>query len=226
MKRINKLKALMGIIICFSLFSVSLLGCSGVSETGNSNIDDNEKEVNRAMELSDEDLPIATINIKGYGSIKAELYPNIAENTVRNFISLANSGFYDGLTFHRIIDNFMIQGGDPNGDGTGGTDYCIKGEFKANGIENTLKHEDGVLSMARSNSYNSAGSQFFIMNSTATYLDGNYAAFGKVIEGMDIVYKISKVSTDANDKPLEDVIIESITIDTKGIEYDEPIKIN
>lgn len=226
MKRINKLRALMGIIICFSLFSVSLLGCSGVSETGNSNIADNEKEVNRAMELSDEDLPIATINIKGYGSIKAELYPNIAENTVRNFISLANSGFYDGLTFHRIIDNFMIQGGDPNGDGTGGTDYCIKGEFEANGIENTLKHEDGVLSMARSNSYNSAGSQFFIMNSTATYLDGNYAAFGKVIEGMDIVYKISKVSTDANDKPLEDVIIESITIDTKGIKYDEPIKIN
>ena len=134
MKRINKLRALMGIIICFSLFSVSLLGCSGVSETGNSNIADNEKEVNRAMELSDEDLPIATINIKGYGSIKAELYPNIAENTVRNFISLANSGFYDGLTFHRIIDNFMIQGGDPNGDGTGGTDYCIKGEFEANGI--------------------------------------------------------------------------------------------
>lgn len=211
MKRINKLRALMGIIICFSLFSVSLLGCSGVSETGNSNIADNEKEVNRTMELSDEDLPIATINIRGYGSIKAELYPNIAENTVRNFISLANSGFYDGLTFHRIIDNFMIQGGDPNGDGT---------------IENTLKHEDGVLSMARSNSYNSAGSQFFIMNSTATYLDGNYAAFGKVIEGMDIVYKISKVSTDANDKPLEDVIIESITIDTKGIKYDEPIKIN
>lgn len=160
------------------------------------------------------------------GTIKMELYPDVAPESVANFIALANNGFYDGLTFHRIIDNFMIQGGDPNGDGTGGTDYCIKGEFKANGIENTLKHEDGVLSMARSNSYNSAGSQFFIMNSTATYLDGNYAAFGKVIEGMDIVYKISKVSTDANDKPLEDVIIESITIDTKGIKYDEPIKIN
>lgn len=226
MKKISKLKKLVLIVTCFSLFSVFLLGCSNSTKTEDSEATNSSEEVNKEVKISSEDLPVATIAIKGYGTIKAELYPNIAENTVKNFISLASSGFYDGLTFHRVIENFMIQGGDPKGDGTGGTDYSIEGEFKANGIENPLKHEDGVLSMARSSSYNSAGSQFFIMNSTASYLDGNYAAFGKVIDGLDIVYKISKVNTDSNDKPLESIIIESITIDTKGIEYKEPTKIN
>lgn len=228
MKEKNKFKNFLLMIMCFSLFSFSLLGCTNTSKTEGSETASSESsgKVDEDIKISNEDLPIATIIIKGYGTVKAELYPNIAENTVKNFISLANSGFYDGLTFHRIIENFMIQGGDPDGDGTGGPNYSIKGEFKANGIENSLKHEDGVLSMARSSSYNSGGSQFFIMNSTASYLDGNYAAFGKVIEGMDIIYEISKVNTDSNDRPLEDVVIESITVDTKGIEYAEPTKIN
>lgn len=228
MEKIRKLKSLVLMIMCFSFFSISLLGCTNTEKTENNKITDSSigEEVNEDIEISSEDLPIATITIKGYGIIKAELYPNIAENTVKNFISLANNEFYNGLTFHRIIENFMIQGGDPDGDGTGGPDYSIEGEFNANGIKNSLKHEEGVLSMARSSSYNSAGSQFFIMNSTASYLDGNYAAFGKVIEGLDIVYKISEVSTDSNDKPLEDIVIESIVIDTKGIEYEEPAKIN
>jgi peptidyl-prolyl cis-trans isomerase B (cyclophilin B) len=170
-------------------------------------------------------LPIATIKVKDYGTMELELYPDIAPNTVNNFIYLAQKGTYNGLTFHRIIDKFMIQGGDPAGDGTGGPGYSIKGEFKANNFENKLLHEVGVISMARAADVNSAGSQFFIMTSVATNLDGNYAAFGKVIKGLDVLTTIGKVKTGANDKPSKDVIIESITIDTKGVEYKEPEKV-
>lgn len=185
------------------------------------------KESKDDVSVENGDLPIATIVVKGYGTIKAELYPSKASNTVNNFISLANSGFYNGLTFHRIIDGFMIQGGDPEGNGTGGPGYSIAGEFSSNGYEaNDLKHIDGVLSMARTRSNDSAGSQFFIMVGEFNNLDGQYAAFGKVISGLDIVKNISKVATDNNDKPKEAVVIESITVDTKGVNYPEVEKIN
>lgn len=185
------------------------------------------KESNDDVIVENDDLPIATIVVKGYGTIKAELYPSKASNTVNNFISLANSGFYNGLTFHRIIDGFMIQGGNPEGNGTGGPGYSIAGEFSSNGYEaNDLKHIDGVLSMARARNNDSAGSQFFIMVGEFNNLDGQYAAFGKVISGLDIVKNISKVATDNNDKPKEAVVIESITVDTKGVNYPEVEKIN
>ena len=185
------------------------------------------KESKDDVSVENGDLPIATIVRKGYGTIKAELYPSKASNTVNNFISLANSGFYNGLTFHRIIDGFMIQGGDPEGNGTGGPGYSLAGEFSSNGYEaNDLKHIDGVLSMARARSNDSAGSQFFIMVGEFNNLDGQYAAFGKVISGLDIVKNISKVATDNNDKPKEAVVIESITVDTKGVNYPEVEKIN
>lgn len=173
-----------------------------------------------------EKLPVATITVKDYGTMEVELYPNIAPNTVNNFISLAKKGYYNGLTFHRIIDKFMVQGGDPQGNGSGGPGYSIKGEFSANKIENKLLHKIGVLSMARSQDVNSAGSQFFIMTADAPHLDGNYAGFGRVIKGLDVLTKLSKVKTGANDKPTKDVVIETITIDTKGVEYKEPEKVN
>lgn len=156
--------------------------------------------------------PIVTMVIKGRGEIKCELYPDIAPISTQNFIDLASKGFYNGLTFHRVIPGFMIQGGCPNGNGMGGPGYTIKGEFAANGIINDLKHDRGVLSMARAMDPNSAGSQFFIMHQNAPHLDGQYAAFGKVIEGMDVVDKIASVKTDYSDKPLEDEIIEIITV--------------
>jgi len=156
--------------------------------------------------------PIVTIQMKDGGVIKAELYPEIAPITVENFVKLAGSGFYNGLTFHRVIPGFMIQGGCPNGTGTGGPGYTIKGEFAANGVENNLKHERGVLSMARAMDPNSAGSQFFIMHETSPHLDGQYAAFGKVIEGMDVVDKIADTRTDYSDKPIEPQIIEIMTV--------------
>ena len=163
--------------------------------------------------------PVATIEMENGGVITVELYPEIAPNTVANFIELANSGFYDGLIFHRVIPGFMIQGGDPQGTGMGGPDYTIKGEFAANGIENDLSHVRGVISMARAQAYDSAGSQFFIMHADADYLDGQYAAFGMVIDGMDVVDEIAAVETGVNDKPVEDVVIKSITVDTRGVEY-------
>ena len=185
------------------------------------------KESKDDVSVENGDLPIATIVVKGYGTIKAELYPSKASNTVNNFISLANSGFYNGLTFHRIIDGFMIQGGDPEGNGTGGPGYSIAGEFSSNGYEeNDLKHIDGVLSMARARSNDSAGSQFFIMVGEFNNLDGQYAAFGKVISGLDIVKNISKVATVINDIPKEAVVIESISVDTIGVIYPEVEKIN
>ncbi len=166
--------------------------------------------------------PVATMEIKDWGTVTIELYPEVAPNTVNNFISLANSGFYDGLIFHRVIEEFMIQGGCPLGDGTGGPGYRIKGEFSNNGFKNNLLHEVGVVSMARSQDYDSAGSQFFIMVEDKPHLDGNYAAFGKVTEGMDIVLEISQVSTDERDRPWDDVVIEKITVDTFGYDYPKP----
>ncbi len=164
--------------------------------------------------------PVATINIKGAQTpIIVELYPEAAPNTVANFISLANSGFYNGLTFHRVIPGFMIQGGCPLGTGTGGPGYSIKGEFAQNNVKNNLAHTRGVISMARSNAPDSAGSQFFIMHQDAPHLDGGYAAFGEVLSGMETVDLIASTQTNYSDKPLVDQVIESITVDTKGIEY-------
>ena len=164
--------------------------------------------------------PIVTIEMENGGVIKAELYPEIAPNTVANFVNLVASGFYDGLIFHRVIPGFMIQGGDPQGTGMGGPGYSIQGEFARNGFkQNNLRHSRGVLSMARSMMPNSAGSQFFIMHADAPHLDGDYAAFGKVTEGMDVVDAIAGVSTNASDRPLDPQVIRSITVDTKGVEY-------
>ena len=166
--------------------------------------------------------PIITFEMENGDIIKAELYPQVAPNTVNNFISLVNKGFYDGLIFHRVINGFMIQGGDPEGTGMGGPGYGIKGEFAQNGFANDLKHSAGVLSMARSMMPNSAGSQFFIMHKDAPHLDGAYAAFGKIIEGMDVVNKIAEVATDYSDRPMEDQRMKTVTVETFGVDYDEP----
>ena len=168
--------------------------------------------------------PIVTFTLQNGKTINAELYPDIAPNTVNNFLSLVNSGFYDGLTFHRVIYGFMIQGGCPEGTGMGGPGYQIKGEFSANGFKNELKHTEGVLSMARSMMPDSAGSQFFIMHKTSPHLDGQYAAFGKVIEGMDAVNEIAECDTDFSDRPLDDQIILKAEAETFGVEYPEPEK--
>ena len=166
--------------------------------------------------------PIITFEMENGDIMKAELYPQVAPNTVNNFISLVNKGFYDGLIFHRVINGFMIQGGDPEGTGMGGPGYGIKGEFAQNGFANDLKHSAGVLSMARSMMPNSAGSQFFIMHKDAPHLDGAYAAFGKIIEGMDVVNKIAEVATDYSDRPMEDQRMKTVTAETFGVDYDEP----
>ena len=168
--------------------------------------------------------PIVTFNTNA-GVIKAELYPEIAPNTVNNFISLVKKGYYDGLTFHRVIYGFMIQGGCPDGTGMGGPGYSIKGEFAANGVKNDLRHTEGVLSMARSMMPNSAGSQFFILHRTSPHLDGQYAAFGKVIEGMDAVNAIAECDTDFSDKPLDPQVMESVTVECFGVDYPEPEKV-
>ena len=166
--------------------------------------------------------PIVTFEMNSGKAFKAELYPEIAPNTVNNFISLVNKGFYNGLIFHRVISGFMIQGGDPEGKGIGGPGYCIKGEFTANGFKNDLRHDKGVLSMARTMAPDSAGSQFFVMHEDSPHLDGQYAAFGKVIEGQDVVDEIANVRTDYNDKPRQPQIMEKVTVDTFGVEYPAP----
>ena len=168
--------------------------------------------------------PIVTIQMESGDLIKVELYPEIAPNTVNNFISLVNKGFYDGLIFHRVIRGFMIQGGDPQGTGMGGPGYCIEGEFASNGFRNDLKHDEGVLSMARSMFPDSAGSQFFIMHKKSPHLDGDYAAFGKIIEGMDIINKIAETKTDRYDRPVEEQVMATVTVDCFGVEYPEPVK--
>ena len=168
--------------------------------------------------------PVVTIEMENGDIMKAELYPEIAPNTVNNFISLIKKGFYDGLIFHRVIKGFMIQGGCPNGNGMGGPGYTIKGEFSQNGFTNNFKHTKGVLSMARAMDPNSAGSQFFIMHETSPHLDGQYASFGKIVEGLDIVDKIAGVRTDWGDRPLKEQKIKKMTVDTFGEEYPEPEK--
>ena len=166
--------------------------------------------------------PVVTIEMEDGGVIKAELYPDVAPQSVRNFVSLINKGFYDGLIFHRVIAGFMIQGGDPQGTGMGGPGYHIYGEFNQNGFQNKLKHTRGVLSMARAMAPNSAGSQFFLMHEDAPHLDGGYAAFGKVIEGMDAVDAIAAAETDYNDRPKKVQRMEKVTVDTFGVDYPEP----
>ena len=169
--------------------------------------------------------PIVTLEMENGGVITAELYPDIAPQSVYNFIALANSGFYDGLIFHRVIPGFMIQGGDPQGTGMGGPGYHIKGEFMQNGFVNDLKHERGVLSMARAMDPNSAGSQFFIMHKNAPHLDGAYAAFGKVIEGLEVVDRIAKTVTDMDDRPRKDQRMKTVTVETFGVDYPAPEKV-
>lgn len=168
--------------------------------------------------------PIVTIRMAAGGEIKIELYPEIAPNTVNNFLALARSGFYDGTIFHRVIPGFMIQGGDPQGTGMGGPGYSIRGEFRSNGFTNDLKHERGVISMARTGDPNSAGSQFFIMVAPAPHLDGAYAAFGRVISGMDVVDRIVAARRGAQDRPIEDQRMERVTVEQFGVDYPEPVK--
>ena len=168
--------------------------------------------------------PIVTIEMENGDIMKAELYPEIAPNTVNNFISLIKKGYYDGVIFHRVIPGFMIQGGDPDGTGMGGPGYSIKGEFSQNGFKNDLKHTPGVLSMARTMIPDSAGSQFFIMHETSPHLDGAYAAFGKLIEGLEVVDKIARVRTDYSDRPMEEQKMAKVTVETFGVDYPEPEK--
>lgn len=170
--------------------------------------------------------PVVTFEMANGDVFKAELYPEIAPNTVNNFISLVQKNFYDGIIFHRVIRGFMIQGGDPTGTGMGGPGYGIDGEFTQNGFKNDLKHTEGVLSMARSMMPNSAGSQFFVMHKTSPHLDGAYAAFGKVIEGLEVVNAIAETMTDYSDRPLEEQVMKSVTVETFGVEYPEPVKNN
>ena len=222
-------KRIIGTLLIIVITSMALIGCSA-SKKDDTNPQGNSgnKEIYLSKETEKKETdknPVATIEMDDGKVIKLELYPEIAPNTVRNFISLANSKFYDGLTFHRVMSDFMIQGGDPEGTGMGGPDYSIYGEFTNNGFENTLLHTKGVISMARSDrNKNSAGSQFFIMSEDSPHLDGDYAAFGKVIEGMDVVDSIAQVETDSKDKPKKDVKIKSISVDTFGVNYKEPVK--
>lgn len=203
--------------LCLALGMIFLMGCGSKSE----------KPSNEAgKEVPKSNVPTVTIHVKDMGDIVVEMDPKVAPNTVKNFMSLSNQGFYDGLIFHRVIKGFMIQGGDPNGDGSGDAGYSIKGEFEKNGVKNPLSHVRGVISMARQpDNNNSAGSQFFILQGDADYLDGEYAAFGKVISGMDVVDKIAEVKTGAFDKPEEDVVIESVDVDAKGFDYSTVEKI-
>lgn len=165
--------------------------------------------------------PIVTIEMENGKKIVAELYPHIAPNTVKNFVTLINEGFYNGVGFHRVIEGFMIQGGCPNGNGMGGPGHAIKGEFKGNGFTNNLKHEPGVLSMARTMAPNSAGSQFFIMHKNSPHLDGQYAGFGRVIEGMDVVNEIATTKTDRSDRPVAPQVMKNVTVETFGVDYSD-----
>lgn len=208
------IRNVLSIVILSSIF---VIGCSKEQ-------DENKEFANKPLDPPKE-LPIATIKVKNYGTIEAELYPHLAPNTVNNFIELSNNEFYDGLNFHRVVKDFVIQGGDPEGTGIGGPGYSISGEFENNGFKNDIAHEKGVLSMARSQHPDSAGSQFFIVTKESKNLDKEYAAFGKVIKGMDIVDKINDVEVGKNDKPVKNIVIESIRVDTKGEDYKPAKKI-
>lgn len=199
------------------IFLLTVLAGCGTKES-------TETEIGSDTSAKTGENPIVTITMENKDIIKLELYPDIAPNTVANFISLIEENYYDGLIFHRVIPGFMIQGGDPDGTGAGGPGYSISGEFTANGFTNDLKHEKGVISMARTQDPNSAGSQFFIMAEDAPSLDGQYASFGKVIEGQEVVSSVVSVERDSVDKPLEDQKISTITVDTFGVDYGEPKK--
>ncbi|AFM39826.1 peptidyl-prolyl cis-trans isomerase (rotamase) - cyclophilin family [Desulfosporosinus acidiphilus SJ4] len=227
MKKVQRLSLLLSVLMVIFV----ILGCG--TQTNNSapkgSANNSQTTPNSASSpaptppTTDKNNPLVTITMADGGIIKAELYPNIAPNTVKNFISLVKKGFYNGLTFHRVIPGFMIQGGDPSGNGTGGPGYSIKGEFTNNGFKNDLKHTRGVLSMARTQDPNSAGSQFFIMVAAAPSLDGDYAAFGKVTSGMDEVDKIVNTPQDQTiNKPLTAQVMKSVTVDTFGVNYGEP----
>ncbi|WP_342045292.1 peptidylprolyl isomerase [Bacillus sp. OTU530] len=201
--------------ILIVILALILGGCS-------TNTDKKETQAQATKKIQVEKNPVVTIVMENDKQIKVELYPEVAPNTVLNFISLVQKGFYDGLTFHRVIPGFMIQGGDPEGTGTGGPGYTIRGEFSSNGFKNNIKHETGVISMARSNNPDSAGSQFFIMVKNAPQLDGQYAAFGKVIEGMETVNEIVNVERDSKDKPIHEQKMKKVTVETFGEKYNKP----
>lgn len=210
-------------IIGTVLLAIVITGCGAESESKADEQDSGSSSKQDSEQATPEgEKPIVTITMENDDQIKVELYPEIAPNTVANFISLAEKGFYDGLIFHRVIPGFMIQGGDPEGNGTGGPGYAIKGEFSSNDFKNDLKHERGVISMARSSDPDSAGSQFFIMVEDSPQLNGEYAAFGKVIEGMETADEIVAVERDAQDKPLEEQKMKTVEVDTKGQDYAEP----
>ena len=226
MTKIKKISAIMvaAVILC-TCFLMS--GCGGDTESSSSekttSAASSEETTSASTDTTDyKSSYTAIIDVKDYGKIEVELYEELAPITVKNFVDLAKDGFYDGLTFHRIITGFMIQGGDPDGNGTGGPGYSIPGEFSLNGYDNSLSHDPGVISMARSQHPDSAGSQFFIMHKKASHLDGSYAAFGKIIEGMDVVDKLAEVATDWSDMPLTPVIMEKVTVETFGEDYPEP----
>lgn len=205
-------------LIITLILTLILTGCSAQTEK-------DEAAIEGAADAETVDKMTATITVKDMGEIELELYPSKAPQTVANFTTLAREGFYDGLIFHRVISGFMIQGGDPDGTGTGGPGYAIKGEFSENGFENDIKHERGVISMARKKApMDSAGSQFFIMHADASHLDGLYAAFGRVTSGMDIVDEIAAAETDAGDKPLTDIVIETVTVEGPLLNPPEKIK--
>lgn len=206
------------------LLFVTALALLLIVACGDEKTTDGKEQANQTNYANDvTENPIVTITMENDKKIVIELEPKTAPNTVANFISLVEEGFYDGLIFHRVIPGFMVQGGDPDGTGMGGPDYSINGEFSSNDFENTLVHERGVLSMARTQDPNSAGSQFFIMTEAATHLDGDYAAFGQVVEGMDVIDEIVAVERDASDKPLQDQKMKKVEVDTKGFDYPAPV---
>jgi peptidyl-prolyl cis-trans isomerase B (cyclophilin B) len=207
------------IIIATVLFF--MVGCTDKS-ANNSSISNNDNTNESTLEINGP-KPIVTITLNDDSQMVIELYPEIAPNTVNNFISLINKKYYDGVIFHRVIEGFMIQGGDPTGTGTGGPGYSIDGEFSSNEFQNDLKHTRGVISMARSGDPNSAGSQFFIMHEDYPSLDGEYAAFGKLIEGFDVLDGIATVEINSKDKPMEDVVMKTVTVDLNGYEWKEPV---
>lgn len=221
--------SILAILSVLLITSFILIGCNNnegktneESKTENTEGVNESKNTDNNQEYSSQDNPLVTIEMEGGEKIDIELYPKVAPNTVNNFISLVQKNYYDGLNFHRVIPGFMIQGGDPLGDGSGGPGYGIKGEFKSNDVENNIVHSRGIISMARTGDPDSAGSQFFIMTKDSSHLDGEYAAFGEVIEGMDIIDKIVKSETDASDKPLEPQTMREVTVDLKGKTYDKP----
>lgn len=219
----KKLRVSLVSILFLLAFIATGCGAGGAqSQTGSTQ--SNQSQSNSSSSQAQKN-PVVTITMADGGQIKAELYPQIAPNTVNNFIALVQKGFYNGLSFHRVIPGFMIQGGDPKGNGMGGPGYSIKGEFNNNGFKNSLKHERGVLSMARAQDPNSAGSQFFIMVAAAPSLDGDYAAFGKVTSGLDVIDKIVNTPRDKSDKPLNPQVMKTVTVDTFGVNYPAPVTI-